>query len=955
MSLPAHHRPSWRRAIATGAAAALVLALAPNVAHAADPVAPVDQLAVSVVGDGATTGNNAVPVGILLLDGQGEIDRTVALPTAGAGAQHAVTLGADRDQQGALQQSADHRYVTLGGYDAAPGSGALNDTTAPATPRVVARVDAQGGVDTSTTLGGGYSVRHIRGTATVDGTRYWTGGHGGDSTAPTGGVLTVAVGEATPTAVVAGSNNLNNARVVDVHDGQLYATSDRSGFSGLNAVGTGTPTTSAPLALVAAAPAGASVAHDFAFAGDTLYVGYTEGANQGIAKYARAGQAWNWVATYPGNYWGIEAREAGDDTVIYAVRGAGQGNELVRIVDEGDAAAFTGTLDVLATAAVGTAFRGVAFAPGFEAGTDAAGPILAKPAITWDPRVAGGTGAALAAVLGQGSNPAASGTVIDPAGQEISVTAASSNTAVLADDAISLDVDAVTGAFRLAAAPVAAGSAVITLRAETADGRSGIAQLSYRVAPAFSDAAATGHIGMSDASAAIDAGDGYFFAADDDSNALRLFAATGGEPVAEFDFSDRIEFERPGEAHDFEAVARVGDDVYWIGSTGNTRSGNVRLDRDIVVHTRVSGSGANAALSFVGARHVLRDALVAWDHDDAHGLGADHFGFLAATQPGSSAEGPDSLNIEGAAIAPDGTTLWLGFRSPEVGDDAQALIVPVADIAGVVAGAEPQLGAPTLLDLGGRAIRDMARAESGDYLIVAGSADDTGRFALYGWSGELADAPVAAQGTLGLDGWAGSYEGIAGVGSLADGESVRLLLDSGTVDIYGDGTAAQDLSAPEHKLFPSQVVALSFGAHFVAKEIGLTSDRLRVDVPATVSLSGFAPEETITLSLTSDPVTLAEVTADADGRATVRITVPAAVAPGAHTLHASAASGAASRAVTVLPALVDEAPVAGPGADAPSGGLAATGGTDLTALVLAALLALGLGGGLMVRRRIRSR
>jgi hypothetical protein len=55
---------------------------------------------------------------------------------------------------------------------------------------------------------------------------------------------------------------------------------------------------------------------------------------------------------------------------------------------------------------------------------------------------------------------------------------------------------------------------------------------------------------------------------------------------------------------------------------------------------------------------VLRDALVAWDHEGQHGLGADRFGFLAATQPGVSAEGPDSLNIEGAAIAPDGTTLW---------------------------------------------------------------------------------------------------------------------------------------------------------------------------------------------------------------------------------------------------------------------------------------------------------
>lgn len=894
---------SFSRAVTLGlatvvAAGAVLIAPQTAVGLAAES----DRLAVSVVGDGASSGNAAVPVAIQLIDGQGELGDTVELPTSASGAQQPFALGADRDQQGALQQSADRRLVTLGGYAAAPGSGALNDTAAPATLRVVAAVDAEGGVDTSTTLGGAYSVRHIRGTATIDGSRYWTGGHGGDSTAPAGSLLTVAAGGAGPTAVVSGSANLDNGRVVDLHDGQLYMTSDRSGFSGLNRVGTGAPTDpGAALALVAAAPSGASVAHDFAFAGDALYVGYTEGGARGIAKYRQSGSGWEWSATFAGDFWGLEGRQAGDENVLYAVRGAGQANELVRIVDTGDATAFSGTLDVLATAAPGTAFRGVAFAPGFEPGTDPVGPILAKPTVEWDTRVAGGGGNALAAVLGQATNPVATGTLADPAGQDVEVSITSSDSAVVDPSGISFDVDA-DGSFLLSADPSGPGAAVIGVRVVAEDGRSALSQLSYRVAPPLADASATAHFGMSDASAAIDAGDGYFFAADDDSNAIRLFSEAGGEAVASFDFSDRIAFERPGEAHDFEAVAQSGSQVFWIGSTGNTRSGNVRLDRDIVLQTEIHGSGAEATLSFVGSRNVLRDALVSWDHDDLHGLGADRFGFFAATRPGVSAEGPDSLNIEGAAMAPDGTTLWLGFRSPEVGDAAEALIVPVADIADVIAGAEPVIGAPILLDLGGRAIRDMARAESGEYLIIGGSADDTGGFALFGWSGDPADRAVPARDELGLEGWPGSYEGIAGVPSLADGTSVRLLLDSGTVDVYGDGTEAQDLSPVEFKMFPSQVATLSFGAVFTPKRIVIPSDGLRVGEPARIELHGFAEGETIELVLHSDPVELGGAVAGADGTATTTVTVPDGVEPGAHTLTAAAASGTASIEVEVLPA-----------------------------------------------------
>lgn len=887
-------------------------------AGAADPVP--DRLALSVVGDGATTGNVAVPVALRLLDGDGLVSGTVPLPTTATGDQHALTLGADRDQQGALQQSADHRFVTLAGYDAAPGTADVNATTAPGVLRVVARVAEDGTVDTSTTLADGFSARHVRGAVTDDGSTVWVGGHGGDAPTTKGGVLTLPLGGDAPTAVTTGSSNLDNGRVPVLHDGQLYVSSDRSGFSGVNRVGTGTPTTPSTLELVAAAPAGADVAHDFTFVGeDLLYVAFTEGTGQGLAKYVRDGAGWQHVGTYPGAFWGVTGRVAGDDVVLYAVRGASQGNEAVRLVDQGDTTVDVVDEETIARAGLGEAFRGVAFAPGFVPGDGPVDTGSEKPGIAWDVRVASGSGNVLSAVVGDPTNPVATGTVGDPLGEDVTLTATSGDTAVVSDDAVTVTV-APDGAFSVAAVPTAAGRAPITLTATTADGRTSTAVLDYWVSTALSDPTATTHVGMSDASAAYDVGDGYFVAGDDDSNQIRLYAPEGGEPVAEFDFHDQVpagDPSRPADAWDLEAAARVDDVIYWVGSLGNTNSGNVRLARDVVVATRVVGSGAGATLELVGSTHGVRQALVDWDVSDAHGLGADAFGFDVATQPGWSARGPHSLNVEGAAIAPDGTTLWLAFRSPIItGTDGvdRATIVGVRDIAAVVTGDAPiVIGDPVLLDLDGLAYRDMERTDDGQYLILAGGSDEEGGFAVFGWSGDPADAPVRSAADPVLAGWDGSYEAIVSAPSLADGTVVRLLKDSGTVDVYGTGTVAQDLPSTELKKFVGHDVDLSFGALFTPKSATLTAGTtLRAGEPFELLASGYAAGEAVDVVLQSDPVTLLSASADADGRLSATAVVPVDVMAGEHTLVIAAASGEARLPVTVLAAVPDDGTVTPP-------------------------------------------
>lgn len=865
-------------ALSVTAGALALGGLAATSTSASAVVVDPDRLAVTVVGDGTTTGNVAVPVAIDLVDSFSERSRSVALPTTTDGAQRAFTLGADRDQQGALQQSVDHRYVTVGGYQAALGA-PTNDSAAATTRRVIARIGTDS-VDTSTALAGGYTTRHIRGVVSVDGSRYWAGGHGGDAPA-TGGIQTVAHGADATTPVTTGSANNNNVRVPVIFDGQLYATSDRSGFEGVNKIGTGIPTTTATPTRIAAPPAGSTVAHDFAFVGDALYVTYTEGTAR-LVKYVKQNDVWTAVGSQPGAYWGVTGRVAGTQTVLYAIKGAQQGNQLTQIVDAGGASAFTPTESVLRTAEAGKAFRGVAFAPGFTPGTGPVAVAPVKPTVAFTKRVAGGQGNALSGVVGDATNPVARGTVADPEGATITTTVSSSNATVVPAGAATVTV-APNGTFTLAVSPAAPGAATLTVTATTSDDRVGTATLSYRASAALADPTGRTYVGMSDASAAEDAGDGYFFVADDDSNEIRLFAPNGGEAVRELDVSGDIPAIQPGEAFDLEGSTRDGDTLYWVGSIGNTRSGNVRLDRDVVFATTVSGSGADATLTYAGHKRGVRQALVDWDHTNGHGLGADHYGFTAATQPGVSAEGPRSLNVEGAALAPDGTSMWLGFRSPLVPlpEGGDALIVPLETVAGVVAGGAAQFGAPIELDLDGRAIRDLERTRDGQYLIMAGSADDAGRFAVYGWTGDPDDQPVLSANLPSLADWPGSYESIVDAEGLEDGTEVRLLQDDGTVVIYGDGTQAQDLPAVELKKFVGQTVELDFDGAFDPPAATTTTLALSgsadgvVDLTATVG-GVDSPTGTVSFREGDTEVGNEAITA---GKATARLTD---VTPGTH-------------------------------------------------------------------------
>ncbi|CAA2104374.1 hypothetical protein [Variovorax paradoxus] len=231
--------------------------------------------------------------------------------------------------------------------------------------------------------------------------------------------------------------------------------------------------------------------------------------------------------------------------------------------------------------------------------------------------------------------------------------------------------------------------------------------------------------GSSDASTALALPGDFMLVADDESNVLRVYPRAGGAAVKEWSYE--LEGPKLTKELDLEAGTRIGDTLYFTGSNSNKKDGaDAAADRSHLFAVKVSGTGADTAFSYVGQFALLEAQLIAWDKTNAHGLGADHFGFAVSAGAGIVPERVDGFSIEGMTSSPGDTALWLGFRAPQTGNTvrAKALIVPVQNYAALIAGTATQatFGAPIELELGGRGIRSIDKGTDGNYLIVAGPA-----------------------------------------------------------------------------------------------------------------------------------------------------------------------------------------------------------------------------------------
>lgn len=235
-------------------------------------------LVVSVEGNGSGTGsygdNQAAPLTLYQYHPNGTTSATfvnsLELPQTNVGANFAVSGEYGSSSEGILQLSGNGLYLTIMGYginantfNANPGqysidpnntalaqSGSVLGQSYTAVSRVVALIDNNGHVDSTTALYGVFNGNNPRSAYTMTGQAIYVSGQGNfpDST---GGVFLAYRGNQAAsvsiTAGDAGSGNTQDTRVVTIYNGQLYVSTDSkkgsTNRSYLGTLGVGTPTT----------------------------------------------------------------------------------------------------------------------------------------------------------------------------------------------------------------------------------------------------------------------------------------------------------------------------------------------------------------------------------------------------------------------------------------------------------------------------------------------------------------------------------------------------------------------------------------------------------------------------------------------------------------------------------------------------------------------------------------
>ncbi len=319
-------------------------------------------LVVVVVGDGTASLSSAAAAATLNeYSTAGSLLQTIGLPTG-------FTLSGSATSEGFLTLSTSGNYLTMGGYAAAAGTAAVASTAPSAVNRVVARIDMNGNIDTSTMLNDAFNASNIRSVASTDGINLWLGGNAGSGLSASAGPRYTTFGSTTSARI---NSSTSNMRVVNIFNGQLYVSSSTSGFYGVSAVGTGLPTTAGggELSLLPGFPttttASAHSSYDFWFKdASTLYV-----ADDGAVSAGGGIQKW----TFDGTLWTLAYTLLNNGTTTTGVRGlagtldgsgnavlfATSGSALLTVTDTGAASAAT----TLATAGSNQAFRGVEFLP----------------------------------------------------------------------------------------------------------------------------------------------------------------------------------------------------------------------------------------------------------------------------------------------------------------------------------------------------------------------------------------------------------------------------------------------------------------------------------------------------------------------------------------------------------------------------------------------------------------
>ena len=116
------------------------------------------------LGDGSPlpSGNVAMALYLDEVTPAGGRVQTIPVPVADNGPHRSLTGSRVGESEGLLTRTDDGQYVFFTGYDAPPGTTNLSNRPSSEIPRIVARLDANAALDTTTTITEGYSPGAIR-------------------------------------------------------------------------------------------------------------------------------------------------------------------------------------------------------------------------------------------------------------------------------------------------------------------------------------------------------------------------------------------------------------------------------------------------------------------------------------------------------------------------------------------------------------------------------------------------------------------------------------------------------------------------------------------------------------------------------------------------------------------------------------------------------------------------
>ncbi len=258
----------------------------------------------------------------------------------------------------------------------------------------------------------------------------------------------------------------------------------------------------------------------------------------------------------------------------------------------------------------------------------------------------------------------------------------------------------------------------------------------------------------SDASAAVAIGKEMFIVADDENNILRVYKTSeGGLPLFSYNMTEFLGIEPEHPEADIEGATMIGQRIYWITSHGRNKDGKMRPNRYRFFAEKVENE--YVTVNPVGGpyKKLIHNLVKA---DTMRDLGLDkatrlYAAELTKKQRQKLAPKEEGLNIEGLCASADGKIIYIGFRNPRPIDKlsscAKALVVPLNNPRRVVEnGDTPIFGEPILWDLAACGIRSMEYSNFHKaYFIIAGSFNESRKFALYRWSGKKEIEPVLVQ------------------------------------------------------------------------------------------------------------------------------------------------------------------------------------------------------------------